>query len=401
MRWDTVIFEACKQANEDDVDLKKLTKALKLAGSDWLNENKILERGMWSMSVLEKLLQVPGIDVNQPDEDGWPPLWYAMREGRADTVEALLQAPGIDSVNALGPDDQSLLVYAIADQEFDVVRVLLQADGIDVNIQDGDGGDGWTPLMSATGHVDIMKLLLRFKDIRINIANYDGRTALSTAVSSGNVDCIRLLLRQKDINVNHSDNEGQTALSIACEQEYTSSGPNGISEQRYVDAVHLLLRHKDINVNHSDNDGKTALYIACEKGSLNTVNALLNFDPHDDDKYDAASFQTNQSVDINKGPGELTPLDIAIKHEHWDIVVRLEDIPGTKKPSYKHNKGYINARNKATAHDAKLKMIADNIASKSKTPGAGDLATILGRQGHFLPKPVESSGTYMQFVKKE
>jgi hypothetical protein len=45
-------------------------------------------------------------------------------------------------------------------------------------------------------------------------------------------------------------------------------------------------------------------------------------------------------------------------------------------------------------------MIADNIASKSKTPGAGDLAAILGRSVHFLPKPVESSGTYMQFVKK-
>ena len=394
--WDTVIVEAC-EANEDDVDLQKLTKALNMAGSDWLNENKILERGLWSMPVLQILLQVPGIDVNQPDEYGFPPLWNAMREGRADTVEALLQAPGIDSVNALGPESQSLLVYAIADQEFDVVRVLLQADGIDVNIQDG----GWTPLMSATEHVDIMKLLLRFKDIRINIANGDGRTALSTAVSSGNVDGVRLLLRQKDINVNHSDNEGQTALSIACEQEQTSSGPNGVSEQRYVDAVHLLLRHKDINVNHSDNDGKTALYIACEKGSLNTVNALLNFDPRDDDKYDAASFQTNQPVDINKGPGELTPLDIAIKHEHWDIVVRLEDIPGTKKPSYKHNKGYISARNKATAHDAKLKMIADNIASKSKTPGAGDLAAILGRSGHFLPKPVESSGTYKKFIKKK
>jgi ankyrin repeat protein len=393
MRWDTVIFEAC-----DGVDLKKnlkkLTKALKRAGSDWLNENEILERGMWSMPVLEKLLQVPGIDVNQPDGYGWPPLWNAMREGRADIVEALLQAPGIDSVNALGPKSQSLLVYAIADEEFDVVRVLLQADGIDVNIQDGDGGDGYTPLMVATGHVDIMKLLLRFKDIRINIANYDGRTALSTAVSAGNVDAVRLLLRQKDIDVNHSDNYGQTALSIACEH----SDNYGISEQRYVDCVHLLLRHKDINVNHSDNDGKTAMYSACEKGSLNTVNALLNFDPHDDDKYDAASFQTNQSVDINKGPGEFTPLDIAIKHEHWDIVVRLEDIPGTKKPSYKHNEGYIRARNKATAHDAKLKMIANNIASKSKTPGAGDLAAILGRSGHFLPKPVES--TYMQFVKK-
>jgi len=268
--------------------------------------------------------------------------------------------------------------------------LLLQADGIDVN---KGNNDGWTPLHAANNLDDITKLLLRFKEIQINKPSKSGETPLMSAVNgmgiyghtSVNLKVVHLLLQSKDINVNQSRDNGKTALYTACE---------GGS----VDAVHLLLRHKDINVNHSDNDGKTALYIACENGSLNTVNALLNFDPHDDDKYDAASFQTNQSVDINKGPGELTPLDIAIKHEHWDIVVRLEDIPGTKKPSYKHNKGYIRARNKADT----LQMLRKKVAEQHRTkPGGGDLATILGMSGHFLHKPVESSGTYMQFVKKE
>ena len=427
MRWDTVIFEACKQANEDDVDLKKLTKALKLAGSDWLNENKILEKGMWSMPVLRELLKVPNIDVNAIDDYyNQTLLCAACTSGfEIETVKALLQAPGID-VNKPNNDTygHTPLLECLYEDEFDNFRLLLQADGIDVN---KGGNEGWTPLHVASDWEDITKLLLRFKEIQINKPSKSGETPLMSAVgfdgpTSVNLKVVHLLLQSKDINVNQSRDNGKTALYTACEGgsvdavrllllhkdiNVNQSRDNGKTalytacEWGHVDTVHLLLRHKDINVNHSDNDGKTALYIACEKGSLNTVNALLNFDPHDDDKYDAASFQTNQSVDINKGPGELTPLDIAIKHEHWDIVVRLEDIPGTKKPSYKHNKGYINARNKATAHDAKLNMIADNIASKSKTPGAGDLATILGRQGHFLPKPVESSGTYMQFVKKE
>lgn len=397
MRWDTVILEACNTRKEDDVwhpkDLQKLTRALKAAGSFWLNENKILEKGMWSMPVLRELLKVPNIDVNAIDDyNNQTLLCVACTSGfEIETVKALLQAPGID-VNKPNNDTtgNTPLLECLYEDEFDNFRLLLQADGIDVN---KGNNDGWTPLHAANNLDDITKLLLRFKEIQINKPSKSGETPLMSAVNgmgiyghtSVNLKVVHLLLQSKDINVNQSRDNGKTALYTACE---------GGS----VDAVHLLLRHKDINVNHSDNDGKTALYIACENGSLNTVNALLNFDPHDDDKYDAASFQTNQSVDINKGPGELTPLDIAIKHEHWDIVVRLEDIPGTKKPSYKHNKGYIRARNKADT----LQMLRKKVAEQHRTkPGGGDLATILGMSGHFLHKPVESSGTYMQFVKKE
>ena len=86
--------------------------------------------------------------------------------------------------------------------------------------------------------------------------------------------------------------------------------------------------------------------------------------------------------------------------ERWDIVVRLEDIPSAKTNTtavYKDDEGYIRARKKANV----LQMLRERVTDVHKSKlGGGDLAAILGGQGHFLFKPVESSGTYMQFVKR-
>ena len=302
--------------------------------------------------------------------------------------------------------------------DVDGVRLLLKRTDIDVNQA---REDGTTPLLitCGKGHVDVVRLLLARKEIQINQAKENGATPLYTTCKMGHVDVVQLLLARKEIQINQASKDGRTPLYTTC-------------KMGHVDVVRLLLARKEIQINQAKENGATPLYITCAKGHLRIVNALLNFDPRGDDKYDAESLRQRQPVDINKGPDNFTPLDVAIisaesaatrsnraqrerrsfrgwagsvpLSERWDIVVRLEDIPSAKtnRPAvYKDDEGYIRARNKANVLQQMRKEIADNIASKSKTPGAGDLATILGRQGHFLPKPVESSGTYMQFVKKE
>jgi len=289
MRWDTVILDAIGTNDEEEIDMKKLTKALKradMAEPDWLNENKAL-------------------------------------------------------------------LKACMNNNYKVAQILLMVEGIDVNQSDDD----WTRLSSPL----FMACLLRHLEV------------------------VHLLLAVPGIQVNQANGQGETPLLVA-------------SQQGFLGCVHLLLRAKGIQINQATNKGATPLFAACQHGHLSIVNALLNFDPRDDDKYDAESLRQRQTVDINKGPGKLTPLDVAIGNKHWDIVVRLEDIPSVKKPSYKRDEGYIRARNKANV----LQMLRKKVTERHRTkPGGGDLATILGRQGHFLPKPVETSGTYMQFVKKE
>ena len=489
MRWDTVILDAIGTNDEEEIDMKKLTKALKVADLEWLNENKVLLKACMNNNskVAQILLTVEGIDVNQSDEDGWTPLFGACMYNLVGIVRQLLRATNIQVNRQSQSNGQGLtpLYVACLLDHLEVVHLLLTAPGIQVNKPNGQtdiqvnkpNGQGMTPLLIASqkGFLEVVQALFARKELQINQGTTEGATPLYLACLNNRVQVVQALLARKEIQFNQANENGETPLHIAC-MYYKGNldvvnlllqvdgiqvnalsyrdGDDGYPHEEYtpltaacmedwLDVVHVLLQHKDIDINLALSTGATALTVACESGHLRIVNALLNFDPLDNDKYDAKSLCKSQSVNMNKGPANLTDkgpdnltaLDVAISSaqsagdndvdsesdvlrrydefdwgsdvplsERWDIVVRLEDIPSAKtnRPAvYKDDEGYIRARNKANVLQQMRKEIADNVASKSKTPGAGDLATILGRQGHFLPQPVESSGTYMQFIKKE
>jgi ankyrin repeat protein len=447
----------------DDNDIKKFTNALKTVGSEWLTSmvgsytkiHPLVTACRWArVQVVQALLAVPDININKASAKGATPFSAACGNGRGDVVRLLLARKDIQ-LNQINL--HAALSAACSHGSADVVQLLLAIKDIQVNADE----DGWTALIRACmeGHVDVVRLLLARKEIQINQAGVKGRTPLYFACGRGQVFVVQLLLARKEIQINQAAEDGTTPLSTVCgkgpfsvstsvkivslllarkEIQINQADEHGLTplfvacSDDNMDVLRLLLARKEIQINQARDDGGTPLWVACFNGYLRIVNALLNFDPRGDDKYDAESLRQRQPVDINKGPDNLTPLDVAIisaesaatrsnraqrerrsfrgwagsvpLSERWDIVVRLEDIPSVKtnKPAvYKDDEGYIRARNKANVLQQMRKEIADNIASKSKTPGAGDLATILGRSGHFLPKPVESSGTYMQFVKKK
>ena len=477
MRWDRVIIDACEADDEEEIDTEKLTKALKLAGSDWLNENKALLKACLNLNpkVAQRLLTVEGIDVNQADEDGWTPLFGACMYNLVGIVRQLLRATNIQVNRQSQSNGQGLtpLYVACLLDHLEVVHLLLTATDIQVN---KPNGQGLTPLLIASqkGFLEVVQALFARNELQINQGTTEGATPLYLACLNNRVRVVQALLARKEIQFNQANENGETPLHIAC-MYYKGNldvvnlllqvdgiqvnalsyrdGDDGYPHEEYtpltaacmkdwLDVVHVLLQHKDIDINLALSTGATALTVACESGHLRIVNALLNFDPLDNGKYDAKSLYKSQSVDMNKGPANLTDkgpdnltaLDVAISSaqsagendvdsesdvlrryaefdwgsdvplsERWDIVVRLEDIPSAKtnRPAvYKNDEGYIRAREKANVLQKMRKEIADNIARKSKTPGAGDLAAILGRKGYSLFKPVESSGTYMQFVKK-
>ena len=475
MRWDTVILDAIGTNDEEEIDMKKLTKALKVAGSDWLNENKALLKACLTNNskVAQILLTVEGIDVNQSDEDGWTPLFGACMYNLVGIVRQLLRATNIQVNRQSQSNGQGLtpLYVACLLDHLEVVHLLLTATDIQVN---KPHGQGMTPLLIASqkGFLEVVQALFARKELQINQGTTEGATPLYLACLNNRVQVVQALLARKEIQINQANENGETPLHIAC-MYYKGNldvvnlllqvdgiqvnalsyrdGDDGYPHEEYtpltaacmedwLDVVHVLLQHKDIDINLALSTGATALTVACESGHLRIVNALLNFDPLDNDKCDAKSLCKSQSVNMNKGPANLTDkgpdnltaLDVAISSaqsagdndvdsesdvlrrydefdwgsdvplsERWDIVVRLEDIPSAKtnRPAvYKHNEGYIRARNKANV----LQMMREKVTERHRTkPGGGDLATIIGRQGHFLPKPVESSGTYMQFIKKE
>jgi ankyrin repeat protein len=465
MRWDIVIIDACEADDEEEIDTETLTKALKLAGSDWLNENKALLKACLNLNpkVAQRLLTVEGIDVNQADEDGWTPLFGACMYNLVGIVRQLLRATNIQVNRQSQSNGQGLtpLYVACLLDHLEVVHLLLTATDIQVN---KPNGQGLTPLLIASqkGFLEVVQALFARKELQINQGTTEGATPLYLACLNNRVQVVQALLARKEIQFNQANENGETPLHIAC-MYYKGNldvvnlllqvdgiqvnalsyrdGDDGYPHEEYtpltaacmkdwLDVVHVLLQHKDIDINLALSTGATALTVACESGHLRIVNALLNFDPLDNGKYDAKSLYKSQSVDMNKGPANLTDkgpdnltaLDVAISSaqsagendvdsesdvlrryaefdwgsdvplsERWDIVVRLEDIPSAKtnRPAvYKNDEGYIRAREKANVLQKMWKEIADNIARKSKTPGAGDLPAILGRKG------------YVQFVKK-
>ena len=98
MRWDTFILDAIGTNDEEEIDMKKLTRALKradMAEPDWLNENKVLLKACLNnnFEAAQTLLRsIDGIDVNQTDEDGWTPLYCACWKNQVDLVRMLLRA---------------------------------------------------------------------------------------------------------------------------------------------------------------------------------------------------------------------------------------------------------------------------------------------------------------------
>ena len=93
----------------------------------------------------------------QEEQEGRTELMDAAEEGSAETVMALLAAPGID-VNAADRDGRTALMWAADKGRTQMVRTLLAAPGLDVNAADGAGRTALA-LAKARRHFRIAYLL--------------------------------------------------------------------------------------------------------------------------------------------------------------------------------------------------------------------------------------------------
>ncbi|KAJ0427168.1 ankyrin repeat-containing domain protein [Aspergillus carlsbadensis] len=145
------------------------------------------------------------------------PACVAARLGRADVVEALVEALNLRSAQAQVPthgaaaveggeavDDQQdatryawlPLRYAINEGDADIVEKLLELKTLDTSSR--GMGMPWrkTPLFLACrrGHARIVELLLARDSSDINAADPGGRTALARARDGGKVDVVQVLV---------------------------------------------------------------------------------------------------------------------------------------------------------------------------------------------------------------
>lgn len=161
---------------------------------------------------LEKILKMPGVDVNAANSHGDTVLMVASSRGHADCVERLIPAVGT-GVNAADIHGRTALMLASSSGHVDCIEHLIPfvGDGIDMGNR-----YGVTDLMGASfnGHFNCLQRLV-IEGANVNRPCGNGRTVLMYAAFSGNVVLLQYLLAVHGIAVDAVDIQGRTALMLA------------------------------------------------------------------------------------------------------------------------------------------------------------------------------------------
>lgn len=169
---------------------------------------QVAEKG--DVAEVKRLLD-DGVNVNQKDKYGRPPLGIAAYKGHVDIVKLLLDSGGdVEAETRIGKAQP--LYWAAEAGKVDVVKVLL-----DYNAKlDAKAEDGTTALHVAanSGHVDLVKLLLE-RGADAEAKDNNGDPVLFYAIEgAGNPGIVELLL-SSGANVNARDHQGFTPLDRA------------------------------------------------------------------------------------------------------------------------------------------------------------------------------------------
>ncbi|RYO97939.1 hypothetical protein DL765_010984 [Monosporascus sp. GIB2] len=226
-------------------------------------------------------------DASDANNNGWPTLDVAARNGDVAVVKVLLDKD--TDPNVTNNDGWTPLNLAAKNGHDEVVRLLLDRNA-NASIADTSG---WTSLHIAAynGHIAVVKLLLH-NGIDTNVANNNGRTPLYIAASNGHVEVVKLLL------------DGNADANIASHNRWTPL--HLAAEDGHVEMVRLLLdRNADGSI--TDISGWTSLHTAAYNGHIAVVKLLLD-------------NGTDTNIANNNGR---TPLHVAASNGHVEVVKLL------------------------------------------------------------------------------
>jgi ankyrin repeat protein len=193
------------------------------------------------LPIVERLLAVPGIDVNKAKTDayGYSPLHIASEKGLLPIVKRLLAVPGID-VNKTSESDDIPLMIALTERHTPVLKELLAHPEIDVNKVSGYRN---IPLFLARHNINNLNLLLAHPEIDVNkigvsdadadLYLFGGYTVLHHAAEDGLLKVVKRLLAVPGIDIMKRTTTGLTALDIA--RKYGRHAVAAVLERREAD----------------------------------------------------------------------------------------------------------------------------------------------------------------------
>jgi ankyrin repeat protein len=276
------------------------------------------------------------INVNAPQPDGATALAWAVYLDEADTVDLLLKSGA--TVNTADEYGETPLTLACANGNETVIRKLIDA-GADATAARWDGE---TALMLAarSGSVDAVNLLIG-KGAKVDAAeSRRGQNALMWAAAEGHSDVVDLLI-QNGAKVSATSKGGFTPLVFAAQKGDAKSAlsllkagadanytvPSGQSVLQVAviarkNAVADILLDQGANVNVADKTETTPLHLAAQAGSVELVKKLLakGANPNARTMKIAGPPVRVGGSGFFRPSGELTPLHLAAKANHADVM---------------------------------------------------------------------------------
>jgi uncharacterized protein len=269
-------------------------------------------------------LLAAGADVNAANEYGESPLTLACANGDGTLIARLLKAGA--AAGAARSSGETALMIAAGAGSVDGVEQLAAA-GAPVNALEPQRGQTALMWAAAEGHADVVQALIGL-GADVKAVSKSGYTPLLFAAAKNDAAAVRDLLAA-GADANDALPAGATALTVAMSQKSTRA------------AAALIEGGAAPNV--TDRSGSAPLHTAAELGDVDLVKALLAKGA----VADVRTARTPASAGGRGGgggggggrtvPGERTPLQIAAKTNHEDVMRAL--VAAGADPSLKAQDG--------------------------------------------------------------
>jgi len=138
--------------------------------------------------IVNKFVNLPGIDINAKDHSGISALLYASFQGYSEITRILIENGADINVSVSGVTP---LLAAIKGKSIDTVKVLV-GNGADINKKDNDGNSSLV-YASYVGSLEIAKLLV---EEGVEVTAYEAAQALVHSMDSGSSEILMYISAQ-------------------------------------------------------------------------------------------------------------------------------------------------------------------------------------------------------------
>lgn len=212
--------------------------------------------------------EVPEVEVDTPDFDGYRPIFYAAFEGHEDIVRMLAVEKHARLDSALSGNWHP--VHAVADRGWDrILRILAGERDADVNAVNKNGETA-LHLAAERGHVGIVRVLLEERGfggegkegVDVLVRDRHDATALHLAAYQGHTEIVALLLQHYQQLVKLQTDEDPDGLLRSLADSRTAYGKSALhyaAGNGHMEVATLLLSEGKASIDHKSHDGMTAL----------------------------------------------------------------------------------------------------------------------------------------------